>query len=245
MVEPAIVSRRFALVVLAIAPFAACVGRTGTPDASPSPQQASVAFADLERQYDSRLGVWARNTETGVTLSFRSDERFAMCSTFKVLAVGALLNRYSMRDLDTTVAYSAGEVLDYSPITATHVATGMSIRDLCAAAIEYSDNTAANLILDRIDGPRGVTDYVRSLGDKITQLDRNEPSLNVFTPGDPNNTSTPRAIGGDYEKLALGDALPADKRNLGFTKGASPPSWAPPTAWPDCVLPGRTCQAAS
>jgi len=63
-----------------------------------------------------------------------------------------------------------------------------------AAAIEHSDNTAANLLLRTVGGPAAVTAYLRALGDPVTRLDRNEPALNEAKPGDVRDTTTPSAL---------------------------------------------------
>ncbi len=83
----------------------------------------------------------------------------------------------------------------------------MTIGDLCAAAIDWSDNTAANLVLQTIGGPAGFTQFARSLGDTVTRLDRNEPTLNESLPGDERDTTSPRAMAADMQKVLLGDAL--------------------------------------
>ena len=159
-----------------------------------------------------------RDTGTGATLAHRADERFPMCSTFKLLAAAAALKRVDegAERLDRTIAYGPGDLLDYAPVAKAHVAEGgMTLADLCAAAIDWSDNTAANLVLQAIGGPAGFTQFARSLGDTVTRLDRNEPSLNKATPGDERDTTSPRAMAEDMQKVLLGDALSeASRRQL-------------------------------
>ena len=99
-----------------------------------------------------------------------------------------------------------------SVITKQHVATRMTIRQLCDAAIRYSDGTASNFLLRQIGGPAQFTAYARSLGDTTTRMDRTEPALAEAIPGDARDMTTPRAFGTDYHKIVLGDALPTDKR---------------------------------
>jgi beta-lactamase class A len=99
-----------------------------------------------------------------------------------------------------------------SAITREHVATGMTIRQLCDAAVRYSDGTAGNLLLRDLGGPAELTAYARRLGDTVTRMDRTEPEIVTAIPGDPRDTTSPRAIGTDYQKIVLGDALPPDKR---------------------------------
>ena len=158
------------------------------------------------------------DTETGRTLEHRAGERFPMCSTFKLLAAAAALKRVddSADRLDRVVAYGPGDLLEYAPVTKAHVAAGgMTLADLCAAAIDWSDNTAGNLVLQAIGGPAGFTQFARSLGDSVTRLDRNEPGLNEATPGDERDTTTPRAMADDMRRVLLGDVLSeASRRRL-------------------------------
>ncbi|MEU5943561.1 class A beta-lactamase [Micromonospora sp. NPDC047548] len=166
---------------------------------------------ELERKFDARLGVYALAAGTGVTIAHRADERFAFCSTFKTLAAAAVLHGKPMSHLDTVVRYTESDLMKSSAITRRHVDTGMTIRQVCDAAIRYSDGTAGNLLLRDLGGPAKLTSYVRRLGDAVTRADRTEPTLWQAVPGDLRDTTTPRAIGGDYHKIVLGDALPNDK----------------------------------
>jgi beta-lactamase class A len=139
-----------------------------------------------------------------------------MCSTFKALAVSAVLARvdHGQEKLDRWIAYGQADIQEYAPVTKANLAKGgMALGDLCAAALELSDNTAANLILAALDGPGGVTSYVRSLGDTTTRLDRNEPTLNRPGPaGDPHDTTTPASMAGLWSKIVVGDALATNSR---------------------------------
>jgi len=179
---------------------------------------ANKRLAAIEAREGGRLGVAVLDTTTGSKLEHRADERFPMCSTFKLLAAAAALKLVDAgaERLDRKIAYGPNDLLDYAPITKAHVADGgMTLADLCAAAIDWSDNTAANLILGVIGGPAGFTQFVRSLGDSLTRLDRNEPDLNTAIPGDERDTTTPRAMAADIEKALLGDVLSeASRRQL-------------------------------
>ncbi|MFB9907756.1 class A beta-lactamase [Allokutzneria oryzae] len=213
-----VVSRRAFLGVAALLPLAGC-GRGEAPASPPSSSAAVTTTTDrhdrlveLERKFDARLGVYALATGTGATIAHRADERFAFCSTFKGLAAAAVLQRNPLSHLDKVVTYTKDDLMKSSVITRQHVATGMTIRQVCDAAIRYSDGTAANLLLRDLGGPDQVTAYARSLGDTVTRMDRIEPLITEATPGDPRDTTSPKAFGTDYQKLVLGDALPADKR---------------------------------
>jgi beta-lactamase class A len=190
-------------------------GSTPAPVSSPAPvpaRSASPAFTGLEHRYGARLGVYVLDTGTGRTVTYRADERFAHASTFKALAAGVVLR--SGADLDHVIKYRAKDLQEYAPITSKHVTTGMRLRDVIAAALEYSDNTAANLLLDRIGGPPGLQKALRALGDRTTHADRPEPAVNETRPGDIRDTSTPRALGTDLRNFVLGDLLPAERRDL-------------------------------
>ncbi|GCD48335.1 beta-lactamase [Streptomyces paromomycinus] len=168
----------------------------------------------MEREYGARLGVYALATGTGATVVHRADERFAFCSAFKGLAAAAVLHGNPLSHLDTVVTYTEDDLMKHSPITGKHVSTGMSIRRLCDAAVRYSDGTAGNLLLRDLGGPGKLTAFARGLGDPVTRMDRTEPAITQATPGDPRDTTSPRAFGTDYRKLVLGTVLPADKREF-------------------------------
>ena len=178
-------------------------------------KEATKRLASIEAREGGRLGVFVRDTGTGSTLAHRADERFPMCSTFKLLASAAVLKRVDQgaERLDRTIAYGPSDLLEYAPIAKTHVAQGgMTLAEACAAAIDWSDNTAANLILREIGGPAGFTQFARSLGDSVTRLDRNEPSLNTAIPGDERDTTSPRAMAEDMRRVLIGDVLSETSR---------------------------------
>ncbi|MBM7784962.1 class A beta-lactamase [Tenggerimyces flavus] len=175
---------------------------------------ARTTVRDIERQYGVRLGVYARNLATKRTLAHRAYERFAMCSTFKTLAASALLRDHDQHGevLAKRITYTAADLVANSPITEQHVADGMTNRELCDAMLRFSDNTAANLVLRQLGGPRAITRFARSVGDCTSRLDRYETELNTAHPGDPRDTTTPNALAATYTKLLVGKALPAHDR---------------------------------
>ena len=229
-------SRRFFLGALAAA--APVFAR-----AASSEDRAKLAnnrLAALEERAGGRLGVAILDTGNGAKLAHRADERFPMCSTFKLLASAAVLKLVDeeKESLDRTIAYGPSDLLEYAPVTKAHVGEGgMRLGDVCAAAIDWSDNTAANLLLSVIGGPEVFTRFARSLGDQATRLDRNEPSLNTATPGDARDTTTPLAMACDIQDVLLGDVLSeasrkqleawliADKVGDKRLRAGLPPTW--------------------
>jgi beta-lactamase class A len=173
-------------------------------------------LAELEVSSGVRLGIAAINTANGAQIQYRAEERFPFCSTFKVMVVAAILKQ-SMADknlLQQKIMYTQKDVdsSQYTPITKNHVTDGMTISDLCAAAITQSDNTAMNLLLKKLGGPKAVTAFARSIGDNTFRLDREEPILNSAIPGDLRDTSTPAAMASSLQKLALGNVLGLSQR---------------------------------
>lgn len=204
-------------------------------------QTASARIAAIETRLGGRLGVAALDSHTGKRLDHRANERFPMCSTFKFLLVAGILSRVDSRreHLDRVIHYSQADILDYAPVTKAHLHEGgMTVSALCAAAIEYSDNTAANLLLASVGGPPAVTRYARSLGDSVTRLDRNEPSLNSAIPGDPRDITSPSAMLFDMKAILLENrALSSSSRQqleawmLADTTGATSLRAGLPSAW--------------
>ena len=194
-------------------------GLSGGPDGARAARGLSSQFAgDLDKievESAGRLGVAVLDTLSGERTGHRLDERFPMCSTFKLLAAAAILARVDAQRerLDRRITFAASEVVVNSPVTKDrHGGTGMSLAELCEAAMTVSDNTAGNLLLASLGGPAGLTAFARSLGDAVTRLDRIEPELNEAIPGDPRDTTTPGAMLANLHTLALGHALSAKSR---------------------------------
>jgi beta-lactamase class A len=197
--------------------------RTTTPQSNTSQitrSQADVTkqLNRLERTHHARIGAYAIDTGTGRSVSHRPDETFPFASTFKAMACGAVLRkarRTAPGLLDKVIHYTEDDLVDYSPVTEKHVDTGMTVADLCHAAITQSDNTAGNLVLKQIGGPAGLTAFLRSLGDRVSRSDRWETALNDWKPGEKRDTTAPRPWANDLRALTTGDALvPADRKRL-------------------------------
>jgi beta-lactamase class A len=232
VVNHSVVSRRTLLGVTVAAGLSACTAPTSRPASAPKaptiPSDAPARFAALERGHNARLGVYALDTGDNASLAYRADERFALCSTFKTLAAAAVLTPHPLSYLNTLVTYTRADVNSISPVTGQHIGTGMTIGQLCEAAVSKSDGTAGNLLMREIGGPAQLTAYLRSLGDTVTRMDQYEPELNLNPPGDPRDTTAPQAIATTYQRILLGSgiapALTEDKRALvtGWMRAAIP-----------------------
>jgi beta-lactamase class A len=240
-------TRRALLLALTAAPFAratssvpvsaaaAAAAATATATAT-----ATARLAALEIESHGRLGVAAWNTADDSRIAHRGAERFPFCSTFKMMVAATVLAR-SVRDdalLGKRIRYTKDDLVPYAPVTGKHLEDGMTVAELCAAAIQYSDNPAANLLMKELGGPAGITAFARSIGDTEFRLDRRETELNTAIPGDPRDTTTPQAMLESLHKLVLGDALPPAQRAqlkdwmLGNTTGAERIRAGVPAGWP-------------
>lgn len=197
-------------------------GLSGCAFSSRQQTAAAKDFADelalVEAQSQGRLGIYVLDTTTGAEAGYRSDERFPMCSTFKTLLAARVLSLVQKGELSLRrkLYYSPSELVPWSPVTEKRVGAdgGMTIQDLCEAAIVVSDNTAANVLLDATGGPVALTAWLVELGDKTTRLDRNEPTLNTAIAGDERDTTTPQAMQATLQKLLLGDVFEGFARAL-------------------------------
>ena len=175
------------------------------------------ALVELERKSGGRLGVCILDTAAGRRLGHRSNERFAMCSTFKMPLAAAILRQADRGklSLDTLVPYTKADMVMHAPVTEANLPKGgMTIRALAEAAQKQSDNPASNLLMKQLGGPAGLTQYFRDIGDNVTRVDRYEPEMNRVKPGDDRDTTTPAAMATTAAKILTGDFLAPASREL-------------------------------
>jgi beta-lactamase class A len=202
---------------------------------------ASTPFDDIESTLgDGRMGFAAVDLRTGRRWAHRAQERFALCSTFKLPLVAAILASVEGKQLDPgqrlAIASEAANVL--APTMKALLPDGSaSVIDLCVAAMVHSDNAAANLLLPLVDGPPGLTRFMQQHGRGSMRLDRNEPTLNTNLPGDPRDTTTPADILALMREVLTGQVLgsPMLARLTGWMiasgtgaqrlRGGLPPQW--------------------
>jgi len=218
------------------------------PLALPQPSWAAESLAELcqrlEQQSGGQVGVFALHTGSRRQFAYRAEQRFAMCSTFKLLLAGAVLARIDAGQLrhDQRMRFGPRDLVPHAPVTGALLESGtlsasMTVLDLCAAILLESDNPAANLLLPLVGGPPGLTRFFRELGDVETRLDRVEPALNSNLPEDPRDTSTPASFVGLMERLLCSDFLSEASRQqllvwmnetetgLGRLRGGAPQDW--------------------
>nr|WP_314608029.1 class A beta-lactamase [uncultured Janthinobacterium sp.] len=175
---------------------------------------AQTQLAALEQAAGGRLGVAAWRHGGELRVAYRADERFPLASTFKAMLAGAVLGRSVSQPglLDQHVRYEKKELVTYSPITEKHLADGMSVADLCAATLQYSDNSAANFLMKLLGGPQAVTAFARSIGNTVFQLERWETELNSAIPGEVRDTASPASMAHSLQQLLLENSLQAQQR---------------------------------
>lgn len=216
--------RRAAGLTLTLAAVVALAGCASSPAATNSARdsaQASVAnrIDALEKKSGGRLGVAVTDQFGKLIVGHRADERFAMCSTFKLLLAAQTLtaakNGVSLR---TPLPFTRADLLPHSPGAERlldaegkgEYRIGFAAED----AVVLSDNLAANLLLDHFGGPTAFTDHVQATGDLVTRLDRMEPELNANIPGDPRDTTSPAAMAKSAAAYIFGDKLDPAYRTM-------------------------------
>ena len=178
---------------------------------SQSAMSATRNPREIEKETGGRLGVALIDSKGALLLGFNRDERFAMCSTFKAPLAAAVLSgaEAGKFGLEGQVAFSKTDLQDYAPVVKANIKRGrMSMAELAKAAVEVSDNSAANLLLPFVGGPEGLTAFMRSHGDTVSRLDRNEPGLNENAEGDVRDTTSPAAMAGLLARLMFQDMQP-------------------------------------
>lgn len=209
-------TRRDALKSLLAVPALAMAG-CGTFCPPRSRPTTSDELAALEARHGGRLGVCLLDTGSGDELHWRADERFGMCSTFKLPLAASVLQavRAGELDGDAAIGFGPDDLVPHAPVIQARLDAGITAMtpvELAQAAQLTSDNVAANLLIRRLGGPEAVTERWRAFGDSVTRLDRWEPEMNLVPPGEVRDTTTPRAMARHVARMMMGDAFHADDR---------------------------------
>lgn len=193
-----------------------CVGSVGcASQRSISGLEGQVRH--LEMRLGGRIGVSLLRFDGKAVFGYRCSERFALASTFKWLLAAVVLNEVEAGELrlDQRIPFTEADMVAYAPITGASLGEGfLTVVELCRAAVQFSDNPAANLLLGLIDGPSGFTERLRKLGDETTRLDRWEPELNSNEPADSRDTTAPCAMSATLHRIWSTDILSRDSRAM-------------------------------
>jgi beta-lactamase class A len=183
------------------------------PDQSPLGRLAAE-LRIIEAAGGGTLGVEIFNTASGASIGINQDRRFGHASSFKLSLAALLLQRHAAGtiDADSQVTWTEADMLSHAPFTRERIATGATLRELARATQTTSDNPAANILLRQLGGPAGLTAFWRGLGDEVSRVDRYEPEMNLVTPAEFRDTTTPAAMARTVAKIVYGDVLPEKER---------------------------------
>lgn len=208
---------RVAVSMLIIGSLLGCIGAKHDDHIAPAGSVDEMNYRalenrikDIEQKLGARVGVSLYDVKTNKkSWSYKGDSRFPLMSTFKTLAgAKALLDVEKKKVLfDASVLIKEASLITWSPVTKKYVGQKFSLKQACIAMMEMSDNTAANIVLEKIGGPNALTIFMRAIGDKVTRLDRIEPDLGEAIEGDSRDTTTPNAMAKSLNVLLFGDVL--------------------------------------
>ena len=190
---------------------------TAQPSHVSPQQQFKSNLSSLEGGSGGRLGVALVNGSGQLVGGHRVEERFAFCSTFKLLLAGMVLEGAGNGNLslDEQLPLAQRDFVFHSPVTELHADAGfISIRQAARAIVVEGDNTAANLLVNRLGGTTAFNGWLRHHGDRTTRLDRLEPSLNENGEGDERDTTSPGQIARTASSLLFAGGLRPDEQEL-------------------------------
>ncbi len=184
--------------------------------ASAEPESVQEQLAQLEATTGGRLGIAAIDTGNNQRIEYRANESFPMGCTSKVIGVAAILKQ-SMQDgqlLQQRIKYKKDDLTNWTPVTGKHLIDGMTVTELSAAAISYSDNTAMNLLLKKIGGPAEVNAFAHSIHDQHFKLDHWWPDEALANSASNQDATTPAAMEESLRQIIFGDVLAKPQRDM-------------------------------
>src|SRR5687767_7181019 len=138
--------------------------------ASVAPVTADDALADrvanLTKDFKGTVAIYAKNLDTGRDFGLRPDDKVRTASTIKLpilCALESLVAAGTVRWNEPTTIRTADQVSGAGVVGDLGEGTVLQLRDLAVLMIVVCDNTATNLILDRITAD-AVNDYLDTLG---------------------------------------------------------------------------------
>ena len=163
----------------------------------------------IESQLGARIGVSIYDVTDNKLWHHNGDTRFPLMSTFKTLACAKLLFdvEKGLQSFDTSSIVTQSSLVKWSPVTEKYIGKKFTLKQACSAAMIMSDNTATNIVLTGIKGPKALTQFMRSIGDEVTRLDRIEPYLGEALDGDKRDTTSPNAMVKSLNTLLFGNTL--------------------------------------
>ncbi len=108
---------------------------------------AKIKLAQLEKKLHCKIGVYALDTNSSHVIHYRGDELFPMQSTFKLIAVAALLKASENRllSLDQKIYYTQNSLVSWSPITKLHRNCSPFLTFFLPRTFRFGDKNGENL----------------------------------------------------------------------------------------------------
>jgi beta-lactamase class A len=189
----------------------AALGACAPRDREEAPAQPDpdLILSDLETRHGGRLGFAALDVGSGRRVLWRAQERFPFCSTFKAFLAVATLERVQRDEerLDRAVRVTEADLIPHAPVTGAAVGRSLTLRELMQAAVEVSDNPAANILIREMGGIAVWRSWWPTFGDTTTVISRLEPDLNTALPNDPRDTCLPEQTLANIREMAFSDRL--------------------------------------
>jgi beta-lactamase class A len=193
-------------------------------------------IGDVERRLDGVIGIAILDLNTGAELLLHADEVFPQASSIKIAVLAELYHQAEQTahgvggkaSLTNLYTVRAADLVPDSAVLGgmTPGITVLTNRDLATIMVAVSDNSATNVLIDRVgmDNVRRLTD---GLGLSHTQLRRKMMDLKAAGEGR-ENISTPREMMQLLERLYRGKVIAPPLLDDFFTVLATPKdSWLP------------------
>lgn len=191
---------------------------------------AATLFTMPPQKSDAVIGVTAIHLESGERISVRGSQHFPMGSVYKFPIALAVLKRVDSGALSLeqpiTIEPHQFAPGGYSPIRddAKGKAVTLTVGELLEAMVDWSDNTATDVLLELIGGPRTVSTRMAELGAARVRVDRSEteihrdlkqPGYEDRYPADVRDSATPDAMADLLRTFWLGrDGLSRESHAL-------------------------------
>ena len=172
-------------------------------------QKLEVAIKDVDRNLDGVLAVAILDLSTGQKYLFHADEVLPTASSIKIAILAELYHQVQQGKLKLGDLYTlqSSDLVGGSGVAGalTPGVTRLTLRDVAALMISVSDNSATNVIIDRI-GMENVNALLDSLGLTHTRLRRKMMDVKAAAEGR-ENIATPREMMILLEDLYRGKIL--------------------------------------
>jgi len=204
---------------------------------TPAPEKRQVlwhklenSIADVDRNLDGVMGVAILDLTDGHKFLLHSDDVFAQASSIKICVLAELYRQAQQGRLKLTDIYtvSAADLVPDSYIMSglTPGVTRITLRDLATMMVAVSDNSATNVLIDRV-GMENVNALMDSLRLSHTRLRRKMMDLKAASEGR-ENVSTPAEMMSLLEAIYRGQVLNQEMTGDFFQVLSTPKdSWIP------------------